>query len=126
MNSSLPGCGFQGTGCAIVETTLINGGVSSTDISLIDPYVCPLLILHYVPIDYLDTPSMSPPRSTTLGAAKDTALLVSLLLLSSYCLALTLFLPKGSNSGCPTTDAFHKTDDYEAQRQCTSDNVSGV
>ncbi|KAF8918639.1 hypothetical protein CPB85DRAFT_1384479 [Mucidula mucida] len=80
------GCGFQGTGCAIVETTLINGGVSSTDISLIDPHT------FNVPTSFYYTGGCQ-----GYGAS---------------C----------SNSGCPTTDAFHKTDDYEAQRQCTSDN----
>lgn len=40
---SLGGCGFNGEGCTLIETTLINptspGSGSSTDISLIPPYV---------------------------------------------------------------------------------------
>jgi hypothetical protein len=29
-----------------------------------------------------------------------------------------------NNANCPVSDAFHKTDDYAAQRQCTSGDVS--
>ncbi|KAF9024193.1 hypothetical protein BDZ89DRAFT_1069297 [Hymenopellis radicata] len=83
------GCGFQGTGCGIVETTLINNGVSSTDISLIAPHT------FNVPTKFAYTGGCA-----GYGAS---------------C----------SSANCPTTDAFHKTDDYEAQRQCTS-NDSGL
>ncbi|KAF8913303.1 hypothetical protein CPB85DRAFT_1300157 [Mucidula mucida] len=83
------GCGFQGSGCGIVETTLINNGVSSTDISLIDPHTFNV-----------------PTKFTYTGGCAG---------LGASC----------TSANCPTTDAFHKTDDYEAQRQCTS-NDSGL
>ncbi|EIM87941.1 uncharacterized protein STEHIDRAFT_76593 [Stereum hirsutum FP-91666 SS1] len=31
-------CGYEGTGCTLLETTLKNGYVSSTDVSLISPH----------------------------------------------------------------------------------------
>ncbi|KIY65711.1 hypothetical protein CYLTODRAFT_331993, partial [Cylindrobasidium torrendii FP15055 ss-10] len=83
------GCAFQGDGCGIVEMTLINGGISSTDISLIPNHK------FSVPISFKYTNGCT--GSASCG-----------------------------NANCPTTQAFHKTDDYEAQRQCNKNDVSMV
>ncbi|KIY66149.1 glycopeptide [Cylindrobasidium torrendii FP15055 ss-10] len=79
------GCGFQGVGCAIVEMTLINGGISSTDISLIPDHA------FNVPTAFHYTNGCSAGASCT-------------------------------NANCPVSEAFHKTDDYAAQRQCTAND----
>ncbi|KIY68508.1 hypothetical protein CYLTODRAFT_374258 [Cylindrobasidium torrendii FP15055 ss-10] len=81
------GCGFQGDNCAIVELTLINGGVSSVDVSLIPNHA------FNVKTGF-----------TYFNGCDGTG---------ATC----------ASADCPTTDAFHVTDDYEAQRQCTSDDV---
>ncbi|TRM62235.1 hypothetical protein BD626DRAFT_404106 [Schizophyllum amplum] len=79
-------CGANGEGCTLLETTLINGGVSSTDVSLIPPHTfsVPTGFGYYNGCD---------------GTGNDCT--------------------SGNCAG-----AFHVTDDYGAQRQCTSNNVN--
>ncbi|KAL1745510.1 hypothetical protein HDZ31DRAFT_36279 [Schizophyllum fasciatum] len=77
-------CGANGEGCTMVETTLINNGVSSTDVTLIPPHTfsVPTGFGYYNGCDGVGNNCQS--------------------------------------ANCP--GAFHKTNDYGAQRQCTGHN----
>ncbi|KAL1678810.1 hypothetical protein EV122DRAFT_211154 [Schizophyllum commune] len=79
-------CGQSGENCSLMELTLINGGVSSADISLIPPHSFSQTIGfgYYNGCD---------------GAGKQC-----------------------TNANCP--EAFHVTDDYGAQVQCTANDVN--
>ncbi|KAI4525162.1 hypothetical protein K523DRAFT_314053 [Schizophyllum commune Tattone D] len=79
-------CGANGENCSMVEFTLVNGGVSSTDVTLIPPHTfsVPTGFGYYNGCD---------------GVGNDC-----------------------TSANC--AGAFHKTDDYGAQRQCTADNVN--
>ncbi|VDC03343.1 unnamed protein product [Peniophora sp. CBMAI 1063] len=79
-------CGDSGENCVIVETSLINGGISSTDLSLIPPHAFQATtgFGYYHGCD---------------GAGADC-----------------------TNGNCNT--AFHKTDDYQVQVQCTASDVN--
>ncbi|KAF9523719.1 Glp-like protein [Crepidotus variabilis] len=85
-------CGFNGDGCTLVETTLVNptcaGCGSSTDVSLIPPHKFSVTsgFGYYNGCD---------------GVGADC-----------------------TSASCPPTSAFHKTDDYGAQRACQTNDVN--
>ncbi|TRM67145.1 hypothetical protein BD626DRAFT_484864 [Schizophyllum amplum] len=79
-------CGASGENCSLMELTLINGGVSSADVSLIPPHT----------------------YSTPVGFAYNNGC-------------------DGQGKTCASADcaeAFHVTDDYGAQVQCTANDVN--
>ncbi|KAF9523718.1 Glp-like protein [Crepidotus variabilis] len=85
-------CGFNGEGCTLVETTLVNptspGSGSSTDVSLIPPHSFSVTsgFGYYNGCD---------------GVGADC-----------------------TSANCPPDQAFHKSDDFQAQRACQANDVN--